>query len=387
MPPKKELCRNFQRGSCQFGDRCKFLHTTPQQQTKPNNAFGFGSQSATQFPRNNTQHQQPNPFGFGVQNSSQPKGANDFGSKPNQFKPFENKWSRSSSTTAGGSNAPQKSANQPPAPEHKCTDPESCKRQMKEDFDKEKPLWNLTCYGHVRNGPCDIVGDISYEELRALAYEDAKSGLSVQSIIEKERSLLKAKLLQFDGLLRNSNTFPPRSTLDTKNQFPGPSPNVFSPAAQNSNPPAFSSFSQLRMTPSAPINAMAQTNPFQLNAQPSSGPGTVNITSENKGLFGSQLPTHPPGGSFPSTAANISTTTFPASGFMPPVTNLANSQSSIFSNGLNSAPFAMTGSNASQSVIVEMPKGNGGGDNSMWLKEEWFPGEIPEEAPPNEFIR
>lgn len=28
---------------------------------------------------------------------------------------------------------------------------------------------------------------------------------------------------------------------------------------------------------------MAQTNPFQLNAQPSSGPGTVDITSESKG--------------------------------------------------------------------------------------------------------
>ncbi|KAK1399329.1 Zinc finger CCCH domain-containing protein 16 [Heracleum sosnowskyi] len=360
MPPKKELCRNFQRGSCQFGDRCKFLHTTPQQQTKAFNAFGFGSasQNANQFPRNNTQQQQPNPFGFGVQSNSQARGATDFGSKANQFKPFENKWSRSSSTPAGGSSVPQKSANQPPAPEHKCTDPESCKRQMKEDFEKEKPLWNLTCYGHVKNGLCDIVGDISYEELRALAYEDAKSGLTVQSIVEKERSLLQAKLLEFDGLLRNSNTFPPRSTLDTKNQFPGPSPNVFSPAAQNSNPPAFSSFSQLRMTPSAPVNAMAQTNPFQLNTQPSSGPGTVNITSASKGLFGSQLPTQPQGGSFPSIAANISTTGTVA-------------ERSI----------------ASQSVIVEMPKVKGGGDNSIWLKEEWFPGEIPEEAPPNEFIR
>ncbi|KAL1814097.1 hypothetical protein ACET3Z_024162 [Daucus carota] len=393
MPPRKEACRNFQRGSCQYGDRCKFLHTT-QQQPKPNNAFGFGSQNASQFPRNNAQPQQPNPFGFGVQNSSQARGANDFGSKQTQFKPFENKWSRSSSTTAAASNAPQKSANQPPAPEHKCTDPESCKRQMKEDFEKEKPLWNLTCYGHVKNGPCDILGDISYEELRALAYEDAKSGLSVQSIVDKERNLLKAKLLEFDGLLRNSNTFPPRSTLDTNNQFPGPSPNVFPPAAQNSNPPAFSSFSQLRMTPSAPVNAMAQTNPFQLNAPPSSVPGTANITSESKGVFGSQFPTQPLGGSFPTVAANISTTgtvpernTFPTSGIMPPFTNLANSQSSIFSNGMNAASFAMTGSNASESLMVEMPKGNGGGDNSIWLKEEWFPGEIPEEAPPSEFIR
>lgn len=78
--------------SCQYGDRCKFLHATQQQQPKPYNAFGFGSQNATQFPRNNTQQQQqqqkPNPFGFGVQSSSQARGAIDFGSKQNQFKVY-----------------------------------------------------------------------------------------------------------------------------------------------------------------------------------------------------------------------------------------------------------------------------------------------------------
>lgn len=31
--------------------------------------------------------------------------------------------------------------------------------------------------------PCDIVGDISYEELRTAAYDDAKRGLSVQAIV------------------------------------------------------------------------------------------------------------------------------------------------------------------------------------------------------------
>lgn len=33
------------------------------------------------------------------------------------------------------------------------------------------------------SAPCDIVGDISYEELRAMAYEDAKNGMSFQSIV------------------------------------------------------------------------------------------------------------------------------------------------------------------------------------------------------------
>lgn len=38
-------------------------------------------------------------------------------------------------------------------------------------------------YYFVHSGPCDIVGDISYEELRALAYDEAKRGLSLQSIV------------------------------------------------------------------------------------------------------------------------------------------------------------------------------------------------------------
>ncbi|XP_054813003.1 uncharacterized protein LOC129313710 [Prosopis cineraria] len=33
------------------------------------------------------------------------------------------------------------------------------------------------------SAPCDIVGDISYEELQAAAYEDAKHGMTFQSIV------------------------------------------------------------------------------------------------------------------------------------------------------------------------------------------------------------
>jgi len=35
----------------------------------------------------------------------------------------------------------------------------------------------------ISSRPCDIVGDISYEELRAAAYEDARKGLPVQAIV------------------------------------------------------------------------------------------------------------------------------------------------------------------------------------------------------------
>lgn len=64
--------------SCQYGERCKFLHVI-QQQPK-SNAFGFGTQATSH------QQQKPNPFGFGVQNNAQSKGVNDFGNKQSQFK-------------------------------------------------------------------------------------------------------------------------------------------------------------------------------------------------------------------------------------------------------------------------------------------------------------
>ena len=122
-------------------------------------------------------------FGFGVQNNSLPKGTSDFGSKQNHFKPFENKWTRFSPLTTGSSSSSSRQFdNQVQPANHKCTDPESCKRQIVEDFEHERPIWKLTCYGHCKSAPCDIVGDISYEELRLAAYDDAGRGLSLQSI-------------------------------------------------------------------------------------------------------------------------------------------------------------------------------------------------------------
>lgn len=35
----------------------------------------------------------------------------------------------------------------------------------------------------VSSFPCDVTGDISYEELRAMAYEEAKRGITLQSIV------------------------------------------------------------------------------------------------------------------------------------------------------------------------------------------------------------
>ena len=67
--------------SCRFGESCRYLHATQQQQPK---SVVFGSGAGTQTGAN--QHQKPNPFGFGVQNSSQSRAAADFGTKQNQPK-------------------------------------------------------------------------------------------------------------------------------------------------------------------------------------------------------------------------------------------------------------------------------------------------------------
>ncbi|KAJ0697874.1 hypothetical protein HanOQP8_Chr10g0377211 [Helianthus annuus] len=95
------------------------------------------------------------------------------------------------------------------------------------------------------SGPCDIIGDVSYEELRASAYDDAKRGTNVQSIVEKERSLLNSKLIEFENLLRNPYKPPSNSNLNTQNTLPGTSTNTFPQTVQNNAPPAVSSFNQL----------------------------------------------------------------------------------------------------------------------------------------------
>ncbi|POO00310.1 Zinc finger, CCCH-type [Trema orientale] len=275
MPVKKEVCRNFQRGSCQYGQRCKFLHVTSQQQKPPNNIFSYQQQ----------QQQKPNPYGFGVQNNPQPKGAPDFGSKSNQFKPFENSWTRSSAHTATSTSEKQSQATN-----HKCTDPESCRRIIVEDFEQERPLWRLTCYGHWKNAPCDIVGDISYEELRAAAYDDAKRGLSLPSIVDRERNLVNSKVLEFENLCKSGSTTR-NSTPANQNTFPVTGPNAFSQNAQGA-PASVSSFSQLGTSlnmgfgprhPAPLNNPVVQPNPFGVSGQTSSAFGIKDLSSQSQG--------------------------------------------------------------------------------------------------------
>ncbi|XVE71952.1 hypothetical protein DITRI_Ditri10aG0192200 [Diplodiscus trichospermus] len=389
MHYKKEPCRNFQRGSCQYGERCKFLHVI-QQQPK-SNAFGFGTQATSH------QQQKPNPFGFGVQNNAQSKGANDFGNK-NQFK---NTWTRSSASS--GAPSLRQPDNPPQATNHKCIDPESCKRIIVEDFEHERPLWKLTCYSHWKNSPCDIVGDVSYEELRAAAYDDAKSGLSMQSIVERERNLLNSKLIEFENILRNPYTRPAGSTLSQQIPFPGATATVFAPTAQNSFPPPVSSFSQLGASlntgfpgrPSVPSNnAPGQPISFSNSAQSSSVFATNNVSSVNAFSFGSQQPNQLVAASLNTNMASFSNSSVIGTAhnqFSATAISTQNlSTSSIQPAALFDVSISKSKSDGQTATDVELgnnlPSKIVSGDSSVWLKEKWIPGEIPEEAPPDAYV-
>ncbi|XP_043712134.1 zinc finger CCCH domain-containing protein 46 isoform X2 [Telopea speciosissima] len=386
MYRKKDPCRNFQRGSCHFGENCKYLHVN-QQQPKPN-PFGFGTGS--QFQQTNQQQQKSNPFGFGVQNNSKPKEASDFGSKyQNQFKPFENKWTRSSSVPAANSTSRQ-ADNQSQA-SHKCTESELCKRQIVEDFQNERPLWKLTCYGHSKYGPCDIVGDISYEELRAEAYKDAKQGLSLQSIVERERNLLNSKLIEFDNLLRNPYVISSNSTATGASSFSGINSNASVLSVPNSGPPSLSSFSQLGSSlklggstwfPVSSTNAFGQS----ISSHTPGGLGMDNLTFGSKASFGSQQPMQAFSSAVTFNIPNISSSNFGA-GSGP--FHVSSPMPTQFPNHTTNDSYKLpnvVGQASMDTHSVDSKKIEAiAGDGSIWLKD-WKPGEIPEEEPPQQFI-
>jgi hypothetical protein len=48
MSRRQEVCRDFQRGNCRFGTRCKFSHQLPQNQQPQSNAFDSGRRHSPQ---------------------------------------------------------------------------------------------------------------------------------------------------------------------------------------------------------------------------------------------------------------------------------------------------------------------------------------------------
>nr|XP_011462502.1 PREDICTED: zinc finger CCCH domain-containing protein 16 isoform X2 [Fragaria vesca subsp. vesca] len=364
MPVKREPCRYFQRGSCQYGDKCRYLHVI-QQQPKSNIFGGIGSQFGSDQP------QKSNPFGFGVHNNSQSKVGAD--------KPFENKWTRSSPTTATATPSSRRSDNQPQTTNHECTNPESCRSIIIEDFERERPLWKLTCYGHSRNSPCDIVGDISYEELRAAAYDDAKRGLNLPSIVERERNLVNAKSIEFDNLCKPRAV--PLNSTASQSPFTSATANALFQTPQSSAPPSVSSFSQLGTSlnagfgqrPSAPANnGFLQPSLFPNSSHASSGFGTNSFPSANVGSLASQFHNSTHGSTFTHNVGfghQISSSAVPSQ--FPSATS-----SQPLSDGPSSAfnPIGQVTAEVQSPNNVQQEKVSG--DTSIWLKKKWTPGEV-----------
>ncbi|KQK17442.1 zinc finger CCCH domain-containing protein 46 [Brachypodium distachyon] len=398
MNRRQELCRNFQRGSCKYGAQCRFVHASSnqqQQQAAKPNPFGFGTSSRQQQPfgTQSQQQPQPNPFGFGVQ-----AGAAQSRNAPGPAKPFQNKWVRDAS-------APTKQPEAQPAPQAahtSCTDPESCKQQISDDFKNETPLWKLTCYAHLRSGPCDIVGDVSYEELRAKAYEEGKRGHPLQSIIEGERNLQNAKLMEFTNLLNNARPSQTPS-FPTVGSFPAVKNTSSFGGSQTNGPPVFSSFSQIgaatnfgsglrTATPGVPTNALfgQSTQPaFGQSTQPAFGQSTQPTFGQSaQSTFGSggmkfgvpdaSQTSRQPFGTLQGSSMS-SNSNFPKSPSSSVHQRDIDRQSMELLNGMTARTSAMN-----QAPVEDNRNENK--DDSIWLKEKWAIGEIPLDEPPQRHI-
>lgn len=418
MNRRQELCRNFQRGSCQYGARCKFLHQTQQQQ-------------------------QPNPYGFGVQNPSQGRSGFNFGA--NNQNQQKDRGNRFLPLSGAGSLGSRQNDSQPKVANHMCDDPNLCKQQMIEDFKNERPLWKLTCYGHWKYLPCDISGDISHEELRFAAYDDAKRGLPLQQIVQREMTLFNTKMAEFDSLLRNPYKPPSSSSFGGLSSSPSPFSVPPHGGFQSNTHALVPSVGQFGGGGGGGFEANAGfgagAGPFASSFK-STSPGFANQAQSSFPAFGkasgspNNFRTHQNLGS-PVTGFGASNSPFGASGPFESQgasqslfgnissMNTFNSQSSgnSFSNSpfsssaANSMPISNFGNhavNAPKDVSVpghlfgtgaqpfmnmpsvapagfvspvNFPNSGQSQQNDIWLKETWTVGEIPEDEPPPYALR
>lgn len=391
------LCREFLRGSCRFGSRCKFSHNTSQQ------------------PR----QQSTNPFGFGVENQGQqqPKGANYYSPLASQRQ--------------------DKNQSQAAVKEHRCNDPKECKLQIKEDLEHELPVfWRLTCYAHGKFLPNDIVTDVSFEELRAHAYAAGKQGMSFDSVVQNERSMFAAKKREFDSLLNNPYSGPassgshgftnsplqqkasnmsfgtvtpvfPSSPFNTSNSPPGPAQDPFQSmgglsgsgggkessgftfglgassgtAKSNSllplSPPAPGfSFGMRPSEPGPSMQASSPQNVFSSSSQPFSGFGQSSFNFNPTIGNPSGAPLNLFGSSSPFQAVNeteMSDSLLSHSQSNAGGKNLEASMTQMLADLTNHTPSAH---------FSQQHEGPPDGKADIWLKSKWDLGEIPEEEPP-----
>ncbi|CAM6090413.1 unnamed protein product [Calypogeia fissa] len=406
MSRRQELCRDFLRGNCRYGSRCKFLHELPQQQ--------------------NSQQQQK---------YNQQK--NQYGGAGNYYNVLGN--------NANNSNQRQPQNQNNVSKEHRCNDPRICKEQIKEDRANEHPVfWRLTCYAHYKFLENDIVGDVSPEELRALAYEGAKQGLSLHDVVQREKSMMAAKSAEFDALLRNPYNGPAQnsqgfqSSSFSSSPFLSPlgKPSTFAPFGQPAN---LSTAGPPQVFTQVPFGG-ASAAPFSFG-QPSGdvpfGKQAATLSSANPSPFGQQTNVfqQSPFGGIASPArqspfgGNVSLVTqnpfggTASTGSQSPFPNLQGPRMVSNPNAFQSPSLSGLGSTnkmnfpPNQSLSDFSTRGSPAGfqnpnttpdlntpspvsqtspgtslqaasvntqDNAIWLKAVWKIGEIPEGEPPAE---
>ncbi|KAH7569111.1 hypothetical protein JRO89_XS06G0108000 [Xanthoceras sorbifolium] len=149
--------------------------------------------------------------------------------------------------------------------------------------------------------------------------------------------------------------------------------------------------------PSAPSNnAFGQPNFIPNSSQTSSAFATNNVPSANSGSFGNQFPAQATRSSFTSNATSSSNSGVFGAGsnqFSTPATTTHNASPFSFNNQSSVLPSRpVTSTNAAEQspiniqLVKNLESGTVTGDASVWLKEKWIPGEIPEEAPPDAFV-
>lgn len=142
------LCRDFQRGNCRYGARCKFSHQQPPQEVQE-------------------------------------------GRDGNRF----------AGLRADAARRPPAQA-APAAKDHRCGNARVCLEQIADDFANERPSWQATAFGHWKHLPNDAGRDASPEELRWQAYSNAQRGISLAQTAQAERALFSETAAEFVALLR-----------------------------------------------------------------------------------------------------------------------------------------------------------------------------------------
>lgn len=392
------MCRDFLRGNCRFGSRCKFLHEFPQQQ-RQQPAFGV---------KNQGQHQ---PLTVG-------KGGNYYSPLTSQ----------------------KKEKTRTPLKEHRCTELKECKLQIKEDLENEQPVfWSLTCYAHGKYLPNDVDGDVSFEELRAHAYAAGKQGVPFDGVVQNERSMFAGKKKEFDYILENPYTGPASSgrgfhgnnvpqqealkmsfgtaTPGFSSSANGPSfgptgplqnsahsrelfgsgggknvggfsfglsapsgpaasaPGAVSTLFQSLPAPSFS-FGTRLSEPKPFVQGSSSSNPFGSSPLPLSsfgqgsptlGPSIRQPRDASQGLFGSSYPTQN------ILEAETSSSLLNRQAFGMP---------NVQDTSMNQSMTEVMGQNVPAGLLLPKPTDPSSDVADIWLKETWTLGEIPEEEPP-----